>query len=372
MGILERINEIEAEMARTQKNKATEFHYGQMKARLAKLRTQLMEGSDGGKGKGEGFEVTRDGDARVAMIGFPSVGKSSLLNTLTEQHSAVASYDFTTLTCVPGLIMYKGSRIQLLDLPGIVEGAARGVGRGRQVISVARSVDLILMILDATKDDTQRIKLTRELGTMGIRLNKTPADIRIYRKTSGGISVNCICDTPNLTEQDVKTVLQEYKMFNTDVIVREPGATVDDLIDVIEGNRKYVKCLYVYNKIDMLTLAEVRQLASEPYTVVISCNNRWNLDGLVDDIWTQLGLVRIFTKKRGDIPDFSDPVVMTSQRGRVTIENVVSKIHRSLLAEFDRAYVWGTSVKKQSTYPMVCGLDHELEDEDVVQVIKRN
>ena len=63
---------IEAEIARTQRNKATEGHLGLLKARLAKLRTQLMdENASGGGGGGEGFDVPKTGDARVALIGFP-------------------------------------------------------------------------------------------------------------------------------------------------------------------------------------------------------------------------------------------------------------------------------------------------------------
>ena len=84
MGILEKIKEIELEMSRTQRNKATEYHLGTLKARLAKLRTQLLEpGGGGGAKEGEGFDVAKAGDARVALIGFPSVGKSTLLSALT-------------------------------------------------------------------------------------------------------------------------------------------------------------------------------------------------------------------------------------------------------------------------------------------------
>ena len=61
-----------------------EYHLGQLKAKLAKLRTQLLEpGGKGGAGGGDGFEVQRFGHARVALIGFPSVGKSTLLTLLT-------------------------------------------------------------------------------------------------------------------------------------------------------------------------------------------------------------------------------------------------------------------------------------------------
>ena len=79
-----------------------------------------------------GFEVGRYGHGRVALIGFPSVGKSTLLTTLTGTDSESAAYEFTTLTCIPGVIHYKDARIQLLDLPGIIEGASEGKGRGRE------------------------------------------------------------------------------------------------------------------------------------------------------------------------------------------------------------------------------------------------
>lgn len=122
MGVMEKIKEIEAEMARTQKNKATSYHLGTLKAKLAKLRSELFleQSGGGGGGGGEGFDVARNGDARVALIGFPSVGKSSLLSQLTSTQSEAAGYEFTTLTCIPGVLKYKGSKIQVLDLPGII------------------------------------------------------------------------------------------------------------------------------------------------------------------------------------------------------------------------------------------------------------
>ena len=67
------------------------------------------------------------------IAGFPSVGKSTLLTLLTGTESEAAAYEFTTLTCIPGVIHYNDAKIQLLDLPGIIEGAAQGKGRGRQV-----------------------------------------------------------------------------------------------------------------------------------------------------------------------------------------------------------------------------------------------
>ena len=175
MGILERMKAIEEEMARTQKNKATMSHLCRLKAQLAKLRTQLLEPTTaGGGGEGEGFEVSKTGSARIALIGFPSVGKSTLLSMLTGTKSEACAYEFTTLTCIPGNILYKGTKLQLLDLPGIIEGAAHGKGRGRQVIACAKSADLVLMVLDAAKENVKnhRAILERELELVGLRLNK--------------------------------------------------------------------------------------------------------------------------------------------------------------------------------------------------------
>lgn len=181
MGIVERIKAIELELSRTQINKATSTHIGMLKSQLARLRSELLlpqpgESSSGGH---EGFAVAKNGDGRVALIGFPSVGKSSLLSEVTDTKSECAAYEFTTLTCIPGNLVINDTKIQMLDLPGIIEGAAHGKGRGREVIAVARSSDLILMVLDAVKEQNNQHRdiLTNELETVGIRLNKTPPDI---------------------------------------------------------------------------------------------------------------------------------------------------------------------------------------------------
>ncbi|XP_076050288.1 developmentally-regulated GTP-binding protein 2 [Oratosquilla oratoria] len=364
MGILEKIAEIEKEIARTQKNKATEYHLGVLKAKLAKYRTQLLEPS-GKKGeKGEGFDVMKSGDARVALIGFPSVGKSTLLSTLTNTHSEAASYEFTTLTCIPGVIEYKGANIQLLDLPGIIEGAAQGKGRGRQVIAVARTADIVIMMLDATKGDIQKQLLTYELEAVGIRLNRKKPGIYYKQKKAGGIKFNATCTLTRIDEKMVQMILHEYKVFNAEVIFRE-DCSADELIDVISGNRVYMPCLYVYNKIDQVSIEEVDRIAHIPNCIVVSCNMRLNLDYLLDRTWELLALLRIYTKKPGRAPDFSDPIIL---RGGASVEHVCHSIHRSIISVFKYALVWGTSTKFN---PQRVGIHHIMHDEDVIQIVTK-
>jgi len=153
-------------------------------------------------------------------------------------------------------------------LPGIIEGAAQGKGRGRQVIAVARTADVVLMVLDATKKDIHRDLLERELESVGIRLNQRPPNIYFKQKKAGGISFNSTVPLSRVDEKLVQMILHEYKIFNAEVLFRE-DATPDQLIDVIEGNRIYMQCLYVYNKIDQVALEEVDRLARQPHSVVI-------------------------------------------------------------------------------------------------------
>ncbi|KAH0625522.1 hypothetical protein JD844_015068 [Phrynosoma platyrhinos] len=236
-------------MARTQKNKATAHHLGLLKARLAKLRRELITPKGGGGGgPGEGFDVAKTGDARIGFVGFPSVGKSTLLSNLAGVYSEVAAYEFTTLTTVPGVIRYKGAKIQPLGHKKIIEN---------------------------------------ELEGFGIRLNSKPPNIGFKKKDKGGINLTATC------------------------------SPVDDGV--------YIPCIYVLNKIDQISIEELDIIYKVPHCVPISAHHRWNFDDLLEKIWDYLKLVRI-------------------------------------------ALVWGASVKHN---PQKVGKDHTLEDEDVIQIVKK-
>lgn len=192
MGIPEKIKAIQEEIHKTQINKATEHHIGLLKAKIARLKKE-MEGDIHGKtvsskSRSGGYSVRKTGDGTVVLIGLPSVGKSTLLNKLTNANSKVGSYKFTTLTVVPGMMEYRGARIQILDMPGIIEGAASGRGLGKRVLSVARSADMVLLILDVFQP--QHIDLLkRELSEIGIKVDQKPPDVLIEKTETGGISV---------------------------------------------------------------------------------------------------------------------------------------------------------------------------------------
>ncbi|XP_065196312.1 developmentally-regulated GTP-binding protein 1-like [Sycon ciliatum] len=365
MGVLEKIAEIESEMARTQRNKATAHHLGLLKARLAKLRRELLTPKSGGGGPGEGFDVAKTGDARIGFVGFPSVGKSTLLTNLAGVYSEVAAYEFTTLTTVPGVIRYKGAKVQLLDLPGIIEGAKDGKGRGRQVIAVARTCSLIFIVLDVLKPLHHKRLIEHELEGFGIRLNKNPPNIGFRKKEKGGINLTSTVTQTHLDTDMVKAILSEYKIHNADVTLRM-DATDEDLIDTIEGNRVYMPCIYVLNKIDQISIEELDIIYKVPHCVPISAHHKWNFDDLLEKMWNYLSLVRIYTKPKGQLPDYESPVVLHG--GHQTVEDLCNQLHKSIMKDFKHALVWGSSVKHN---PQKVGREHYLNDEDVVQIVKK-
>ncbi|KAI5793931.1 P-loop containing nucleoside triphosphate hydrolase protein [Peziza echinospora] len=330
---------------RTQKNKATSYHLGQLKAKLAKLRRELITPSGGGGGGGVGFDVARTGVASVprdfvlTVIGFPSVGKSTLLSLLTGTHSEVAAYEFTTLTTVPGCVVYNGAKIQMLDLPGIIEGAKDGKGRGRQVIAVAKTCHLIFIVLDVLKPLTDKKVIETELEGFGIRINKQPPNIVFKKKERGGINITSTQPLSHLEHE------------------------IDDLIDVIEEkSRRYIPVIYALNKIDSITIEELDLLYSmNSNSVPISSEKGWNVDELLEMMWSKLDLKRIYTKPKGKSPDYSSPVVLRASQ--CTVEDFCRSIHKSILESFKHAIVYGQSVKHQ---PQRVGLGHVLMDEDVV------
>jgi len=242
--IQERIKELEEELRNTEYNKATQKHIGLLKAKLSRLEGDLMSQKKGG---GEGFAIPKSGDATVALVGFPNVGKSSLLNDLTDQESEIGNFAFTTLRAVPGTLNYKGAQIQILDLPGIIENASVGSGRGREVLSMVRNADLILIVIDVRVKGVEKIVF--ELQRAGIVLNRRRKNIGIHRNNTGGIRIQKPRNV-NIEEDQIKEILNEFRITNCDLYIRE-SIDSDDLIDFLRGNTVYARALYVVNKIDL-------------------------------------------------------------------------------------------------------------------------
>lgn len=191
---------------------------------------------------------------------------------------------------------------------------------------------------------TDKRIIERELEGFGIRLNRTKPDIILKKKERGGVTITKGHNVTmtKMSDDTIRSILHEYKISNCDVTFRSDN-TMDDLIDIIEGNRVYVPCIYVLNKIDAITIEELDLLSSIPHYVPISAKDEWNFDELMDRIWDYLDLIRIYTKPKGQIPDYEAPVIIP--RKHASILDFCNRIHKTLAKEMKCAIVWGTSVK---------------------------
>jgi small GTP-binding protein len=366
LGIPEKIKAIQDEMAKTQINKATEHHIGLLKAKIAKLKREQEENIIKKSGmKSDGFDVRRSGDATVVFIGLPSVGKSTLLNKMTKAKSTVGAFTFTTLTVVPGMMEYRGAKIQVLDLPGIIKGASTGKGLGKRILSVARTADLVLLMLDVFQPYHENV-LVNELGNIGIRLNQLPPNITIEKAAMGGIAVAQQVKLKKITEKHLKDILHLYGIVSARVVIRE-DITSEQLADFIAGNISYSKAITIVNKVDLVDKKFLKELKKKIKSEVIevSAESDINIELLKEKIYERLKFIRIYMRPKGGETDFKEPLIA---REGDTVEDICNKLHRRMKRAFRYGLVWGKSVKFGGQR---VGLTHILIDEDVLTIIKK-
>lgn len=366
--IEDQIREIEDEIKTTPYNKATSKHIGRLKAKLAKIKDDAVARAMASAGGGEGYSVRKSGDGTVVLVGFPSVGKSTLLNKLTNQESETADYAFTTLTVVPGAMEHRGANIQILDIPGLIAGAAMGKGRGKEVIAVVRGADMILILADVFNQEHVDV-LIKELYDAGIRINRERPDITIKKSGMGGVRVNSV-GRSGLDDDEIRSILAENKIMNADVLIRGE-VTQEDFIDAMFGNRVYVPAFIAVNKVDLVDREEraaieedlARRFETPP--IMVSAHSGYHIEELKDTIYDQLGFIRIFLKPAGGKADMDEPLIV---RTPATVEGVCNKLHRDFVDKFRYAKVWGSSVKHDAQR---VGLPHTLHDGDILTIVTR-
>lgn len=168
------------------------FHYGQ--------RLLLFAGGRGGSGNARFCTPTRrspafaeNGDvtterklklelktiADVGLIGFPNVGKSTLLSVISEARPKIADYHFTTITPNLGVVRHNESDFVVADIPGLIEGAAQGAGLGHAFLRHIERVRMLIHVVDISgseeRDPIEDYKIIRqELASYSQRLAQLP------------------------------------------------------------------------------------------------------------------------------------------------------------------------------------------------------
>src|SRR6186997_698075 len=116
----------------------------------------------------DSIAVRREGAAQICLVGPPNVGKSSILQALSEIQIKTGDYPFTTLRPIPALTRIGGVLVQLVEIPGLIEGAHEDRGGGRALLGVLRNADAIVFCHAANEPPAALEVVRREVAAASI------------------------------------------------------------------------------------------------------------------------------------------------------------------------------------------------------------
>ncbi|MHC1605492.1 MAG: OBG GTPase family GTP-binding protein [Candidatus Methanofastidiosia archaeon] len=358
----ERLQALEKMLSTVPKHKGTEKLVLQIKRKISKLKKEA-ERREAKKGGGRGFNIKKEGVTQIALVGPPNVGKSSLLKNLTNANVEIGNYAFTTVELVPGMLKTKDIQIQLVEVPGIIEGISSGKGMGLQLISSIRSADAVVLLVDASDRPCKTLRtILYELEKGGLKINKKRPDIEIKKKTLGGIEI-IGAQHIRADIKDVKEILLDFRITSGTVVVGE-DVTLSDIQEVLEYSTIYKKGFVAVTKVDKAENIDISGLEKEFKGfdfITVSAKNGKGIENIKEKIYQIADIIRIFTKTPGEKPAYP-PVALKKE---ATVLDVAKKVHKAMVKNFRYARVWGKSVKFGGQR---VGEDHILADGDIVEI----
>jgi len=291
------------------KHKGTDHLQADLKRRIAKLNQETQKGGRRGR-RGNVFRVLKEGAGQVVLIGFPNVGKSSLVDALTNAAPEVAEYPFTTHRPIPGMMYFEDVQIQLVDTAPMTAD-----GHEPWILDLVRGADAALVVTDLGSDDC-----LDQIETVIEALAKTR--IRLVGK---------------LPEEVEETDLNVYR--KTIVVANKADLDVD-------GSR----------------LEMVREFCGNRYKVLpLSVSAKSGLEDFRRDVFDLLDVIRIYSKEPGRPPDMEAP--FTIPRGS-TVLDLAYVVHKEIAEGLKTARLWGSAKFDGQQVKR----DHVLRDKDVVEL----
>jgi len=374
----EKIKRLEEYLSLVPKHKATEKVVALNKSRLAKLRREQEAQKTRVKSMGKQvspFSIKKEGIQLILISDYhsPGVGKTSLLNLLT----GAAKEKIGKFTPLPeiGIYEYNKVRYQIVDMPSIMEGAATGIGNGKEIISQLRACDLICFCVDLSRNYKEQMDLLlKELGESHVRLNVAPPPITIEKTGSNKIQIFYLTneakenkDIEELTER-IREITQAGGIRNG--IVKIFGKIdLEQVIDTLNPSMAYKKAIILGTKGDLSltqnSFHDLEHYYSEQYPLVIGTSARKKEipKDFGEIVLNFLGKIKIYTMHKGVIA--SRPLILDRTLNQPTVQDVAIKIHRSFYESFDHATVIRKGDKQEKKK---VGLDYELKENDIIEL----
>lgn len=366
----EKIKALEDFLSSVPKHKGTENLVSWVRRKLSELREELEE-SKKRRGGGPSFFIEKHGVAQVILVGYTLSGKSSIFNALTNAKSKVTGLPFTTMSPVPGMMVFEDVQIQLVDSPPFVPGEGSGgvSWRGR-LVGLIRNSDAVMLVLDAASNPEEQLtSILRELENSGILLRKPRGRVQIERsKAYVGIRLAKMGKIVDGTDDDVRKLLESYRIYNA--LVKIYGEVyIEDVEKALFEAVVYKPSIVLLNKIDLLDSSEVEELVrrfntTSPHipVVPVSATTKQGLGRIPEMVFEMLELIRVYTKEPNAREPSKEPLVIPKGS---TVEDAVRLIREEFLKYFKYARIWGPSAKFPGER---VGLDHILADGDVIEI----
>jgi hypothetical protein len=368
--IEEQIEHLERFCSVVVKHKGVENHLRMAKQKLKRLKATHEKIRQAKKGTGERWLVPKGEDAQIVIIGSVNSGKSSVLNKIAQSESAakVGAYPFTTVKPEIGSTTARGARLQLVELPAIVEGSVRGEMSGKLVLAGIRNADCLIMTIDLSKDPIGQFELlSKELSAGKIRINVEKPPVTIEKVGSGNIQIFNTHYYEGKGKDEIVEIIRNKGYLN--VIVRFHGPTSRDrFFDALDITICYQPALILATKGDLegskanyeALLKYLKENAFDYEVIPTSSLQNEGFNEIDEVLFSKLGKIRVYTRNNtGDVAD--RPIIL--DKGS-TVQDSIEVLSKKMLKFFRFARIWGSGKFDGEKV----GLERELQDGDLIQV----
>jgi hypothetical protein len=302
----EKVEALEAMLSAMPKHKGTDRLRAELRTKIARFSEEAERKLATSK-RGSAYNIPREGAGQVILVGLPNTGKSQLVTAVTEASPSVADYPFTTQTPTPGMMMFEDVKIQIVDIPPIIDRDARP-----WLPNLLGRADLLLLMLDLSQEPIGQVEaIIEELAKLKVR--------PVGRK-----------------EQDEEAWERQRKAM----IV---GNKLD--LDGSEENRGKLESRY----------------GEEFPIIAISAAKGNGLEELKQEVYKSLNIIRVYTRTPGQKTGLGEPMIM--KQGS-TINDAAESVHKDFQAKLKYALIWGSGkfdgqkVKRE----------HILQEGDVIEL----
>jgi len=289
------------------KHKGTEHLQGDLKRKIAKLQSQAKKKQATRRSSGWDH-IPREGAGQVVFVGFPNSGKSSLLNSLTNAHSDIADYPFSTFKPVQGMMPYEDIQIQLVDLPPVSMDY-----NDPWIFNIIRLSDLVLLVVD---------------------MSLAHPEEQVFNACG---------------------ILEQHKIF-----LKKEGENRP------KGPLAIKSTLLMGTKMDSVGTAERMEIVRGIYANEYPCLFGSVRDGtfvnkIRNEIFNTIGVIRIYTKIPGNKADMVNPYILPVG---TTVLEAAMVVHKDLAESMKYARLWGSNTYNGQRVEK----NHILKDKDILEI----